>query len=196
MSNLKQEKIEFNVTTFEKEIEKKKIPLLDLDYEITRVDMHYEMFKLDVTRGSSLLMNKQVNLIPHIHSKSEENLKKDRKIKIEEFTNWILPQIRTAIDFSNQKFKAISQDSIKHRPYWELDHSLWFQSNSTTLVKKRAIDLISYITSDQWNKYHSFSLFDSWCFQNSSTDLWYNYTHLIVDKEGEEIWVIMMLEYL
>lgn len=186
--------LEFEVTSFENEIKNKTIPLLDLDYKDTGFGMDYHLFKLNVVKGVELLKNKQLELIYHLPTKyTAEEFKEITSERNKKFIGWILPQIRTAIDNSADEFEDIPKESIQRYSYREIDYkfasSVW--GESIKKIKTKSLELALFITQNAWQYYQGFTFPKSWCSQNKYFDHGEN-THLIVEKEGKEIWVVMI----
>lgn len=186
--------LEFEVTSFEKEIKNKTIPLLDLDYKDTGFGMDYHLFKLKIVKGAELLKNKQLELIYHLPTKyTAEELKEITSERNKKFIDWVLPQLRTAIDNSTDEFEGIPKESIQRYSYREIDYkfasSMW--GESIKKIKTKSLELALFITQNAWQYYQGFSFPKSWCSQNKYFDHGEN-THLIIEKEGKEIWIIMI----
>jgi hypothetical protein len=186
--------LEFEVTSFKKEIENKSIPLLDLDYEDTGFGMDYHLFKLEVVKGQELLKNKQLELIYHLPVKyTAEEFKEITSERNKKFIAWLLPQLRSAIDESNDEFAEIQKESIQRYSYREIDYklstSIW--GESIKRIKTKSLELALLITQNAWQYYQGFMFPNSWCKQNKGFDHGEN-THLIIEKEGKEIWIVMV----
>jgi hypothetical protein len=186
--------LEFEVTSFEQEIKSKSIPLLDLDYEDTGFGMDYHLFKLNVIKGAELLKKKQLELIYYLPTKyTEEEFKEIISERNKKFIDWILPQLRNAIDASNNEFAEIPKGSIQRYSYKEIDYrlstSIW--GVSIKKIKEKSLELTLLITQNAWQFYQGFMFENSWCKHNNGFDHGEN-THLIIEKEGKEIWIVMI----
>ena len=201
---LKIDNVEFNfqVKSYEKEIEKKEIPLLgDI-----RVDMYhnYHLFQLTTLEGSELLKNKQVEIYSHfpVDLSSEEHAKYSIK-KNTHFINWLLPQLRTFIEKPIATFPELEENFVKRNSFKEIDEqihrSVGYDYNDVKLAKEKAIELTEYITKGQWARYNSFSIFNPWSDLNGYGEydsIFCNHTHLIIEKEGKEIWILMVISHI
>lgn len=186
--------LEFEVVSFEKEIKNKSIPLLDLDYEYTGFGMDYHLFKLNVIKGAEILKNKQLELIYYLPTKyTAEEFKEITSERNKNFIDWILPQIRSAIDESNKEFAEIPQESIQRYSYREIDYklstALW--GESIKKIKEKSLEFALFITQNAWQYYQGFTFSNSWCKYNDGFDHGEN-THLIIEKDGKEIWIVMI----
>lgn len=187
--------LKFEVTNFEQEIRNGTLPLFDMNYDVTHFEMDYHMFKLETIQGQVLLKNKQLELIYHLpveYTESElYNIKKER---VSSFINWLLPQIRCSIDNSKEEFKQIKPETITSYSFDEIDHRLAasITSNSVKTGRYKAIELTDLLTETIWQDYQGFSFYGEWCKFNSNFENEANITHIIIQKQAEKIWVILM----
>ena len=104
-----------------------------------------------------------------------------------------MPQIRRAIDNSLDEFEKIPKESIQRYSYKEIDYklssSIW--GESIKKIKTKSLELALFITQNAWQRYQGFSFSNSWCLQTKGFDYSEN-THLILEKEGNEIWIVIM----
>lgn len=187
--------LKFNVQSFYDNIQRKEIPLLDEGYEQTGFDMYYHLFKLDVEQGAGLLKNKQLELIYHLPvSYTEDEYRRISKERNKLFIDWLLPQVRAAIDNSTTSYVEIEKDHIEKYSYKEIDYKLsssfWCERSIAT-IKKKAFELTNFITNGSWENYQGFSFPGSWCTYNDGfTDG--EQTHIIIEKDGGSIWLILI----
>lgn len=190
-SNLK-----FQITNFKDEIKNKSIPLLDFDYESIGIDVHFEMFKLEVIEGQEELKNRQLELIYHLPTRySQQELTQINQDRNKKFIDWILPEIRLGIDNNGKEFNEIQKEWIKRYHYREIDQNLAnsIRGESLELIKTKAIELNKFITQKAWQYYRGFSFPQPWCNFNEGYDHG-EFTHIITEKDGKEIWIIFVNE--
>ena len=148
--------------------------------------MDYHLFKLNVIKGAEILKNKQLELIYYLPTKyTAEEFKEITSERNKNFIDWILPQIRSAIDESNKEFAEIPQESIQRYSYREIDYklstALW--GESIKKIKEKSLEFALFITQNAWQYYQGFTFSNSWCKYNDGFDHGEN-THLIIEKTG------------
>jgi hypothetical protein len=188
--------LKFQVTSFAEEIKEKSLPLTQISYADTKQYIEYHIFRLDILEGQELLKNKQLALMNHmpVHHTTQEffQILAERS---KEFIDWILPQIRTAIDDSDDSFEGIPRDYIQYYSHSQIDVKLANTvdgiDESLHKVKTKALEMAQFITKNDWKNYHGFHFTKPWCAQNNYMEYGEN-THLIFEKEGKEIWVLLM----
>jgi len=188
--------LKFITTNYKDDINKKKIPLLDLDYETIGMDVHYELIKLEVTEGQEELKNRQLELIYHLPTQySQEELNKINQERNKIFIDWVLPEIKTEIDNNQKEFNEIPKEWIRRYHYREIDQNLAnsIRGESLELIKTKAIELNKLITQKAWQYYRGFSFPGQWCKFNDGYDHG-EFTHIITEKDGKEIWLIFINE--
>jgi len=193
--DLKDVPLKFNVRSFNDQIRRKEIPLLDLGYEFTGFDMDYHLFKLEVEQGSGLLKNKQMELIYHLPvNYTEDEYQRISQERNKKFIDWLLPQVRAAIDNSTTSYAEIEKDHISGYSYRELDYKLsssFFSENKIATIKRKAIDLADLISNNTWQNYQGFLFPGPWCIYQEGFS-YGEQTHLIIEKEGGHIWLILI----
>lgn len=188
--------LKFLTTNFKDDINSKTIPLLDLDYETIGMDVHFEMLKLELIEGKEELKNRQLELIYHLPTKySQEELIQINQERNKNFINWILPEIKAEIDDSEREYDEIQKQSIRRYHYREIDQNLAnsIRGESLELIKTKAIALNKFITQKAWQYYRGFSFPGQWCKFNNGYDHG-EFTHIITEKDGNEIWIIFINE--
>jgi hypothetical protein len=187
--------LKFNVQSFYDQILRKEIPLLDVDYELSGFDMYYHLFKLDVEQGVGLLKNKQLELIYHLPvSYTEDEYRDISKERNKRFIDWLLPQVRAAIDNSTTSYVEIEKDHIERYSYKEIDYKLsssFYSENKIAAIKKKALEFTNFITNSSWENYQGFSFPGSWCTHNDGF-LFGEQTHIIIEKNGSNIWLVLI----
>ena len=184
--------LKFDVKSFEDEIKENNIPLLD--YNTAVFDMDYQMFQLKTSQGVQLLKNKQLEIIynfPTQYSKEEFiQLTDERNAN---FINWLLPQIRNCIETPKETYAVIQPGQVRNYHYRDIDHKLAdsISTESIKTVKLKALQLAELITKGSWQSFQGFQLSGEWCDLNSGFKHG-NTTHIIIDKDGLEIWIVMM----
>lgn len=184
----------FQVTSFHAEIKNKEIPLLDLGYEEAGFGMDYHLFKLQTVEGIELLKNKQLEIIINLPTKStREEAEAIQKQRNTDFIKWLLPQIRIAIDPSTKEYPENNWDYLSRYSYREIDYRLAssISGESISKIKRKALELAEMVTGKAWQYYQGFSFSGEWCMFNENYDHG-NGTHLIVEKDGKEVWVILI----
>ena len=135
-------KLNFQVKSYNKEIEEKAIPLLG---DIGTGFYHkYHLFHLQTLEGEELLKNKQIEIFSHypVNLTTEEHLKYANK-KSTNFVNWLLPRIRNFIESPTTTFSKLQEESVKRNGYKEIDSQFHrsIDYNDVEFAKRKAIDL-------------------------------------------------------
>lgn len=188
--------LKFLKTNYKDDITNKEIPLLDLDYETIGMDVYFELIKLEVTEGQEELKNRQLELIYHLPTKySQEELNKINQERNKNFIDWLLPQIKSEIDNTEKEYNEIQKEWIRRYHYREIDQNLAnsIRGESLEVIKTKAIELNKFITQKAWQYYRGFSFPGQWCKFNDGYDHG-EFTHIITEKDGKEIWLIFVNE--
>lgn len=187
--------LKFKVQSFNDQILRKEVPLLDVGYELTGFDMYYHLFKLDVEQGIGLLKNKQLELIYHLPvNYTEDEYRRISKERNKRFIDWLLPQVRAAIDNSTTSYVEIEKDHIDRYSYTEMDYKLsssFYSENTIATIKKKALELTNFITNNSWRNYQGFLFPGSWCAYNDGFSHG-EQTHIIIEKDGSNMWLILI----
>lgn len=195
MLPLQEVPLKFEVKSFEKEIAKKEIPLLDLDYPYTMFGMEYHMFRLTTLAGAQLLKEKQQELYYHMPTEFEGSeyvqLLAERNT---DFVNWLLPRVRNYIETPQEQYNVVESGNITAYAWWTLEAPLRVSPrDNVVLAKQKALALVELITGGAWANYQGFLVVGPWCELNGNYD-YGNTTYILTEKEGKEIWVILLNE--
>jgi len=186
--------LEFKITNYENDIKNKAIPLLDLDHESMSMDVHFGLFRLEVIKGQEELKTRQLELLHHLPTKySQEELKEINQNRNKKFIDWVLPEIRVALGETEKEYEEIPKEWIKRYEYREIDQNLAdsITGESLGMIKTKALELHKFITQKAWQYYRGFSFPKPWCQINEGYHHG-QFTHIITEKDGREIWVIFM----
>lgn len=191
--------IEFNVRSYDDEIQRGEIPLLR-PQGTQAGDMEYNLFKIEITEGAEIvkgLLDESVFRVP-LREETDLSPEEYRKLKTKDIFNQLIPLIRERIDYDEKNYAPFEQDDIVAiRPVQNIDCELanaCLSIKNYYKVKREAIDFLAFTVSHDWSNYQAFKTVKKWIsyhdYGDGAVDV--RNTIFMIDQEGRNIFIVLI----